>query len=488
MDRKPNVLIFMCDQLNYKVLSCYNGVVNTKNIDRIADSGVLFSNAYCQTPFCTPSRASFITGLYPHHHGLVGNVMNNDYPVIKGPETEEGIDNSDITTEKLLFESGYKTAHYGKWHLSGETLDCYSDMYREHHEYVDHMHDIFADTQKKDRDSYMDWYGWKMPVTISDKIKQCRSNISDNTAKNSRLMDFITKIGRLDIHPEDTFDHIAADKCIDFINNNADNKFMLTCSFNLPHDPNIIPNPYYDMIDINKIKLNKNSLPDSYFNNDLSSIIINEMGDDFLYEFLKTYYASVLFIDEQVGRVLYALESNNLMDDTIIIFTADHGDMAGFHNMFWKSTKAFYDDVAKVPLIISYKKKIKPIKYDGITELVDVMPTLLELTQTELSNKIDGKSLIDYISNDKDDTENAALSERIIWNKEHIRKTDNNGLASYMLRYSRWKYVIYPDGKEFLYDMINDKLENINLSEDIKYHDIIEYMKEKLNHKISKII
>ena len=124
---RPNVLLIMCDQLNAGVLGCYGGQVPTPNIDRIAREGVRFDNAVCPTPFCSPTRASIVTGQYPHAHGIVTNVNRRDYPAIRSPATEEGIKAADVTTEKLLHGAGYSTHHYGKWHLLDEDLPYYED-------------------------------------------------------------------------------------------------------------------------------------------------------------------------------------------------------------------------------------------------------------------------------------------------------------------------------------------------------------------------
>lgn len=104
---RPSVLIIMCDQLSARVLGCYGGVVPTPHIDRLAREGVRFDGAVCTTPFCSPSRASIITGMYPHAHGIVCNVNRRDYPAIRSPTTEEGIKGSDATTESLLHAAGY---------------------------------------------------------------------------------------------------------------------------------------------------------------------------------------------------------------------------------------------------------------------------------------------------------------------------------------------------------------------------------------------
>ena len=145
--QQPNVLIIMCDQLNANVLSCYGGEVPTPNINRIAQNGALFRQATCPAPFCSPSRASMITGLYPHVHGIVYNVN----------EQFEGIHPDDVTTERILFEAGYETTHFGKWHLHDEELPYYQTYYRDQH-YGAEMKEFFEEVRKLPAEERMQFY------------------------------------------------------------------------------------------------------------------------------------------------------------------------------------------------------------------------------------------------------------------------------------------------------------------------------------------
>ncbi|MDX1982049.1 MAG: sulfatase-like hydrolase/transferase [Bryobacteraceae bacterium] len=105
----PNVLVILCDQLNASATGLYGGPVSTPNLERLARNGVVFNQATCPTPFCSPSRASIVTGLYPHSHGVVHNLMRKDYPTEGGPQTEEGITRQDRTLDSLLHAAGYAT-------------------------------------------------------------------------------------------------------------------------------------------------------------------------------------------------------------------------------------------------------------------------------------------------------------------------------------------------------------------------------------------
>jgi arylsulfatase A-like enzyme len=125
----PSILFLICDQLTARVISAYGGPVATPHIDRLAREGVRFNQAICVTPFCSPSRASMITGMYPHAHGIVANCAPNPKAPSRG-----GIDANDVTIEGLLNKAGYVTHHYGKWHLFGDRLPYYPDMFNPDYE------------------------------------------------------------------------------------------------------------------------------------------------------------------------------------------------------------------------------------------------------------------------------------------------------------------------------------------------------------------
>ena len=127
--RSPDIVIILCDQLSARVLGCYGGPVPTPNIGRIAHEGVMFRNACCAFPVCSPSRATLATGMYPHSHGITYNVMRRDYPMVASPPTQEGLKSADVTTGSILYAAGYATHFYGKWHLTDEYLPYYSDMF-----------------------------------------------------------------------------------------------------------------------------------------------------------------------------------------------------------------------------------------------------------------------------------------------------------------------------------------------------------------------
>jgi len=484
--KPPNVLILMADQLNASALSCYGGPIPTPNLERLASRGVTFTEATCTTPFCSPSRASLITGRYPHSHGIVYNVNKVDYPAIvaagQSPPTEQGITAADVTTEKLLNAAGYSTHHYGKWHLSDNGgLPYYPDTYGEHLEYERELQDVFERIRERPRDTWMDWYNWALPVTISPayaKAAAVRRERWEKDKKRDFIIEFISKTGRLNLPVEQVFDYRVAERTIHRLRSVGAHPFMITCSLNWPHDPNVVPSPYYDQFDPGRIKLPANfaNPPEALFANEVSRQIVADAGEHSeaaIRELLRIYFGCVRLVDDQVGRVLDTLNRTARADDTIVIFTADHGDMAGGHGMFWKSTSSFYDEIARIPYIISYPKYIPPGRSQIAASLVDIMPTILDLVGQPIPEGVQGESLAPYLLGKRDPASARAYSfcERVHGNAEHTREVAPDTRASFMVRGRGWKYVTYPEGEEFLYHLAQDPGEAQNLAGHAAYQE-----------------
>lgn len=465
----PDVLVLMCDQLNARVLGCYGGPVPTPHIDRIAREGVLFRNASCPLPVCSPSRATIVTGLYPHSHGITHNVMRRDYPMVPSPPTQEGIKVADVTTEGILNKAGYATHFYGKWHLLDEDLPYYTDMFTEHDAYAREMASDFEAVRKTDRESWMDWYRWALPVTIHERYRGAVAEAESVWPKKGDYLDFIRKIGRLEMPASKNFDVRVADRAVDRIRSMGDRPFMITCSFNAPHDPNVVPSPYYEMFDPGAIALPQNrGTREARQEKSWSRQMVAGFGETGLREFLRVYYAMVKLIDDQVGRVLAALEEAGRIDNTVIVFTADHGDMAGGHGMVWKSNGSFYDEIVLVPLLIRYPPRLRPQECELEVGHVDLMPTLLGLAGQPCTKTAQGQSLVPFLTGAKAATEARpfAFCERVPPGPGDTRKRGARAGASFMVRGQGWKYIRYSEGGEVLYDLKRDPGETVNRADD----------------------
>ena len=492
----PSILILMCDQLSASALRCYGGPIPTPNLERLARRGVTFTEATCTTSFCSPSRASLITGRYPHSHGIVYNVNKIDYPAIVAaggsPPTEQGITAADTTTEKILNGAGYATHQYGKWHLSDTGgLPYYPDPYGEHLAYQRDMKAVFERVRELPRDQWMDWYDWALPVTTTPayaKADSIRRERWQEAKQPGFVIEFISKTGRLNLQVDQVFDYRVAEQTIRRIKAVGRNPFMITCSLNWPHDPNVVPSPYYDSFDPNRIKLPANfaSPPEARFAQEISRRIVTDAGDQgeaALRELLRIYAGCVRLVDDQIGRVLDALNQTGRADDTLIVFAADHGDMAGGHGMFWKSTSSFYDEIARIPFLISYPKYIKPGRSQLAVSLVDIMPTLLDFAGQPVPQGAQGQSLAPYLLGQRDPASARAYSfcERVHANPEHRRQVAAGTPSSFMVRGQGWKYVTYPDGEEFFYHLAQDPGETQNLATQAAYQERKDLLRQELD-------
>lgn len=468
----PNVLLIMCDQLNASVLGCYGGPVPTPHIDQLAKEGALFTQATCPFPVCSPSRASMITGLYPHTHGICHNVDKDC----------EGIHPDDITTEKILFEGGYDTFHSGKWHLHDEELPYYHHYYRD--QYNLEIQSVLEEAKKRPPEKKMQFYDMTLPVETTPELKKVVSKLGDRW-KNEIYADFIMKMGRLEMKPEQTFDVRYADETIKHMQSVTSNSFMLTCSFIWPHDPNVVPSPYYEMFSPDKVQIPENlNFREQRFEKDWSRKAVDGVGEPGLREFLRIYYATVRLVDDQVGRILSALEATGKSSNTIIIFTADHGDMAGGHGMIWKSTSGFYDEIVRIPLIIRFPGQIQPQKTDSAAGLTDIMPTILELSGFTIPEKVQGHSLAPYLKGERNHSEAPVYSfcERIPRNPNFTRGVIPGTQGNFMIRGAGWKYIRYANGEEYMYNLRTDPGETKNIVNEPSVQNQKNEMRKELDN------
>jgi len=458
---RPNILFIMCDQLNAGALSCYGGPVPTPHINRIAAEGVRFTQATCATPYCSPTRASIVTGTYPHAHGIVLNVH---------PKRQRGIGSQDVTTEKLLNRAGYATHHYGKWHLEGSDLSYYPDMFRSGREYAEEMEPVFSRVRQRDRATWMNWYAWALPVEITPAFQQQVNKLGDRW-KGKTYAEFITRMGRLDLPPEQCLDVRVADLTCRRLESlkRSGKPFMLTCSFVWPHDPNVVPSPYYEAFDPDQIRLPKNvDVREGRFEKNWARQIVRDLGEPGLREFLRVYYGMVKLIDDQVGRILETLKETGAMDNTVVVFTADHGDMMGGHGMVWKSTNAFYEEIVRVPLLVRYPRRFKPQVSELAVDSTDFMPTLLELAGHEVPPQAQGQSLVPFLTGQRKASEarQYTFSERVRPNPQGRRDVLPGTKGEFMVRGKGWKLIRYHDGQEYLYNLVDDPGETRNRVDD----------------------
>ena len=429
----PNILWLCTDQQRYDTISALgNPHIQTPNIDNLVDTGVAFTHAHCQSPICTPSRASFLTGMYPSTvHGCInGNEIWDDAAPL-------------IT--KTLADVGYDCGLVGKFHLSGaqgriepRVNDGYRVFDWSHHPSDDwptsHAYAEWLKNQGYAYKDLMDQYGY-----IPEELHQ-------TTWCTNQTIDFITQSR----HTPWLFSF----NCFD------------------PHAPFDAPHEYVDRFDLDSLPGPIFQASDIEAQQRLASINFQTESTDpasfngKLYQ--AQYWAMIELIDQNVGRILQTLDETNQRDNTIVIFTSDHGDMTGDHGLRLKGCR-FYEALVRVPLVLSYPDQFKQgLQSDALVELVDLVPTLLEIVGLPIPETMQGKSLLPILTG--------------LTNGDYHRDSVRSeyykvlsGTASYatMIRDQRYKLINY-HGHELgeLFDLELDPNEFENLWNNPDYTEI----------------
>jgi arylsulfatase A-like enzyme len=439
--KKPNILVIMSDQLRSDALGCSgNAAVRTPNIDRLAAGGARFTNAYTPNPLCVPARASFTTGCYPHKSA--GSKQNNG-------QIREGYP----TIGEEMRQRGYKTYAMGKLHYTpyqppGSERVTHGLETVELSESGRYVHRFDPTGQLTGMEEYLDylqengWGGYTRGHGLGNNdIFPAPSPIPEE-------------------HYVDTW---VADRTIHYLKQHSEqfpgDPFFMWASFPKPHSAYDPPRPYdqlyhpHDMPSpIGDISmLNERGL-------DLLEAEYRKYGWDTLSPQAKKvikahYYGLVGLQDKLIGRMLDYLEQNGLSEDTIVVFTSDHGDMLGDFGLYFK--KVFYNGSVKIPLIIRYPRAIRSgIVTDELAGLQDLLPTLLGLTGEPLDQQIDGVNLLPVLEQDQ------------AVRRYFVSQSNNEASAQrYMVADKRWKYMYHTlGGVQELYDLHEDPHECCNLA------------------------
>lgn len=435
----PNVLFFISDQLYHSALGVAgNPIIKTPNIDGLARSGVRFAQAICPTPFCSPSRATMLTGLYPHKHRITYNVG----------DPAKGLDPKLPSTENVLFPKGYQCGQKGKWHLGDKTnLPPYAkDPELDYAEFL-------GDTKRSARRSFT-----MIPVVEKALARYDREK-GINIGKSS------TPIAKQQ-------ESWIADTAIRQMQSFAGKPFCMTVSFPAPHAPWIINEPYYSMYERARFQLPPNRSVEDVDRDSPSRAFGELLGDEGFREYLAVYYGMVSMMDWNTGRVLDALRKMGQERNTLVVFMADHGDMQAGHSMYGKLTKLMYEETTRIPLIMSFPGRMpagKVVQTQAGT--ADVSPTILDYLGYKPSGPIHGRSLRSYIDG-KEDLERPIYSEHERGAKDFQR----------MIRTMQWKYAFSFSGSSQLYNLEKDPGETRNLINDAGSKSI----KQKLHTQLTQ--
>lgn len=454
-DKKLNVLFIISDDLTATALSTYeNGACHTPNIDRLAAQGTRFTRAYCQYPVCGPSRASMMFGYYPNATTTYGYVSGR-----------ENVGQDHQSWAQFFKNNGYFTARVGK---------------------IFHMGSVDIMKGRNGQDDAASWnerYNSPAPEVHSrgegELVQKnpygLRPVLQDTSLNGGNLMNIVKT-------EEDVVqtDAETAEKICELLREHKDEPFFMAAGFFRPHVPFVAPKSYFEPYPYEQIVLPPKVADDW---DDIPAQGINyvtsvngEMSVEQEKKAVAAYYASTAFLDAQVGRVLNTLKEEGLEDNTIVIFTSDHGYLLGEHR-FWMKVSLMEESV-RVPLIIKVPGK-EPAVCHSFAELIDLYPTISELAGLTPPAEIQGASLVPVFDDPEAKVKDFAFSV-----------SQRNGRMGYLIRNAEWAYIQYgekAEGGMELYDMVYDPRQYTNLAGHPNYQDVVTKMKNRLGTKLQEI-
>ena len=449
--KQPNIIFIMSDQHRGDTIGCMgNKSVITPNIDRLASEGTLFVSGYTASPSSTPARAGLLTGLSPWHHGMLGYGKVAEKYKYEMPQ--------------MMRNLGYYCFGIGKMHWSPQNA-----LHGFHATLIDESGRVESPNFISD---YRKWFQLNAPGENPDKTG---IGWNDHGAGTYKLDERL--------HPTAWTGETACE----FIRNYDNQRpLFLKVSFARPHSPYDPPKRYLDLY--NNVAIPKPSIGDwcgKYAERKTPEQVAKDvafanLGDEYAVCSRRHYYANVTFIDDQVGKIIKTLKERGMYDNSIICYTADHGDMLGDH-YHWRKTYA-YEGSTKIPFIIKWPSsmKINNKRIDKPVELRDFLPTFLTLAGGQIPSDMDGKSLLPLVNEP-----NPQWRQYIDLEHATCYSPDNYWCA---LTDGKIKYIwFFHSGNEQLFDLQKDPHELKNLSADKNYAKrlaemrtaMIEHLKER---------
>lgn len=435
---KLNVLFIAVDDMNVD-LACYgHPLVKSPNLDRLAREGVRFDRAYCQFPLCSPSRTSLMTGLRPDTT-QVFDLQKHFRSVL--PDV--------VTLPQFFKNNGYFVARVGKLYHYGNPGQIGTN-------------------------GLDDAESWQERINPRGRDKDEEHLLTNHTPKRGlgSSLSFLAAEGA----DEEQTDGMVATETIRLMERHKDEPFFLAAGFYRPHCPYIAPKKYFDFYPLKDITLPEYSAEQL---RDVPTLALSSTNPRPWYgvteqqarESKQAYYATISFVDAQIGRLLDALDRLGLRERTIIVFWSDHGYHLGEHGL-WKKQSTF-EESARVPLIIAGPRGIAAGKSCPRTvELVDLYPTLTELSGLKAPGGLEGVSLKPLLED-----------PQAAWERPAFTQVQRGKVPGHSVRTERWRYVEWGGGKQGrqLYDHQNDPQELHNLAYNPKHAETVAAMQQLIS-------
>ena len=453
---RPNVLFVISDDLSSRITPAGYPGMHTPVLDRLAREGVTFRNAYCQYPVCGPSRASFLSGLYPESTGVLDNVVNI-------ATTRPGTPN----LPGVFRQAGYWTASVGK--VFHKPLDNPNDNTWDETERFEN--DELA-VEKAAREKFEAQFGLVTDPKNRSAWREHALTLAPQT-RNQGVKGIGPGYGPTGLTDEQHADGKNARRVASWITgkSNGDRPFMIACGFHKPHIPFLAPDAYFKLYPKTSFPLTN---PPSNDWDDIPAIAETKQYLDYGFpakgkenealrrEYTQAYYACVSFIDAQLGLIIDALKASGQWDNTIIVFTGDHGYHLGEHFMWGKVM--LFEESARTPMIVRVPNLTRTGRISTqLVELVDIFPTLAELCGVTPPANLQGRSFLPVLKDPAARGKNYAYTV--------VKRGQELGWA---VRFDRWRYTewVTPDQNE-LYDLAADPHEWTNLAKLPEHADLL---------------
>lgn len=439
--QRPNILLLYVDQQRWDTIrSQGNDHISTPHLDQLAQDGVLFDRAFCNSPVCMPSRQSMLSGLYPSTLGCMTNgiEMNETVPILPA----------------YLKPYGYHTANIGKLHF----LNHSNRDHRSPHPLFGFDHLLVSDEPGCYDDAYIKWVEEQAP----EQVENCRCStppicLRETIAKQPRN----THEPYLFEGPEElTHSAFVASETIRYLEMQQDRPFLAIAGFYAPHCPLNPPKRFVDLYEGANLPLPVMNAED------------NELGlsDEEWRKIKLYYYALISHVDDQIGRIIAKLKALNLYEKTIVVFTSDHGEHLGDHGQIQKGPPGL-DSCSRIPLIVSAPGRIEKRGIQKeLIESVDLVPTLIDFCGIQVPPALQGKSFRPLLEGKSYHPRSSA----------YLEFREPFGVSWKTIRTEQACYAINNQGQEMLFDLSNDPGQLTNIISASNSADLLQAMRLEL--------
>lgn len=458
MTTKPNILFILTDQQRKDTMTTYGDLIcETPVLDQLAKESTIFDNAYASCPICAPARGTIQTGLYPMHHGMLTNSYNYGNMIQELPNTE------DLLSNRLKVQ-GYQLGYTGKWHLGSGVDNFKADQYIQQY-----MGDInfpeitfnYSATPEEIgyQGDYFPGHGFgghhypEFKAYLKEKglEHQIEGVVKGNYGGH--------QAGEVTSGLESTIEHFLVERTKSMLTDFSQQAepWYFQLNFWGPHEPYFAPTEFLDLYRHQAIPQWQNYQGDSQNKPRIHDLKrANDTSWPAIEPYIQHYFANTSHIDYQIGRLLDYLKENDLYDNTIIIFSSDHGESLGIHNGLCDKAIFMYEETCSIPLLIKGIDQQTSRHASQLVSSCDLYSTILEYGGWEREEvQRDGLSLVPVIN-----------EEEVPWRQSVVTECSGIGSVMFsqrMLRQGDWKYVFNCGDVDELYNLAKDPYEKVNL-------------------------